>query len=77
MQPIVDGLHDEYAVQVEFLDLNALDGAVGQTVFDQLGLPGHPSIVLYDVDGQQAYWGVGIMTEQLLRQEITQVLNDG
>lgn len=77
MQPIVNGLQEEYGERVEFIDLNARDGADGERLFDQLGLPGHPSFVLYSTDGHHTYLGIGIVLEQQLRQEIIQTLNDG
>ncbi len=77
MQPIVNGLQEEYGERVAFIDLNAQDGADGERLFDQLGLRGHPSFILYSADGQQTYQGIGIIEEQQLRQEIMQTLNNG
>ena len=70
MQPIVNGLQAEFDNQVEFLSFNALDNADGEAIFAQLGLRGHPSILIYAVDGQQAYQGLGIIDEEALRGQI-------
>lgn len=77
MQSIVNGFKEEYGEQVAFIDLNAQDGADGERIFDQLGLRGHPSVILYSAGGQQTYQGIGILEEQQLRQEIIQTLNNG
>ena len=76
MQPIVNGLEGEFGTEVEFLQFNAQDGAEGEAYFQQLGLPGHPSIVIFSTDGREIYQGLGTIDEDLLRQEITQVLNE-
>lgn len=77
MQPIVNGLQNEYNTRVEFITYNALDNAEGEAFFQRLGLPGHPSIVIYSVDGQQVYLGIGIIDEEQLQEEIRQVLSGG
>ncbi|MBE0689625.1 MAG: hypothetical protein IH587_05830 [Anaerolineae bacterium] len=74
MQPIVNGLQEQYGTQVEFHELNALDGAEGERLFDQLALPGHPSVLIYAADGQRVYWGIGLVDGQQLQSEITQLL---
>ena len=76
MQPIVDGLEEAYGNRMAFVRLNALDNADGSVLFQQLGLPGHPSFVIFSDDGQQVYTGVGLVQEQQLREEITRLLGD-
>jgi len=74
MQPIVNGLEADYSIEMTFWRLNALDGGEGEQIFNQLGLPGHPSILIFDRDGSQVYRGVGIVDEDVLQQEISAVL---
>lgn len=70
----MNGLQEEYSTRVEFAVFNALDGAEGEAFFQQLGLPGHPSFVLYDVDGQQIYRGVGMVGYEELNRQIENAL---
>jgi len=58
----VNGLQDEYSDNVTFVSLNARDGADGEAIFQSLGLPGHPSIVIYMPDGEEIYRQFGIVT---------------
>ncbi len=76
MQPIVDGLRQEFGTQVEFLSFNALDGAQGEAIFAQLGMPGHPGIALYTRRQEQAYWAVGVANESDLRLQLDLALNE-
>lgn len=54
--------------------LNAADNAVGQTAYEELILPGHPSIVIFDANGQEVYRGFGSFEEDDLSAEIDAVL---
>ncbi len=74
MQPIVNGLQDQYATQVAFISFNAQDGADGELFFGDLGLPGHPSFVIYSASGQQVYRGVGIISADELQRQIEAAL---
>lgn len=58
----MNGLQDEYSDNVTFVSLNARDGADGEAIFQSLGLPGHPSIVIYMPDGEEIYRQFGIVT---------------
>lgn len=70
MQPIVNRLEDAYQDQVSFVALDARDGGDGEQIFNQLSLPGHPTILLYSATGEQAYRGVGVLTEAQLEEQI-------
>ena len=72
----MDGLEREYRDQVSFLDFNALDGADGERLFDQLGLIGHPSVVLFSDTGERVYQGVGVLTASSLRAKIVAVTGE-
>lgn len=76
MQPIVNRLEDNYQTQVTFLQFNALDDAEGEQLFTQLSLPGHPSILIYNEEGNQVYRGIGIIDEGRLEQEIVAAIQN-
>lgn len=76
MQPIVNGLETDYGTEMTFLRLDARDGGEGQQLFSQLGLPGHPSILIFDVTGERVYRGVGIISDEQLREAITMAITD-
>ena len=76
MQPIVNGLEEDYSEQVSFIYLDALDGADGEQYFHSLGLPGHPSFLIYDETGERVYQGVGIISDEQLREAITATITE-
>jgi hypothetical protein len=74
MQPIVNGIQEEYTAQVKFVLLNATDGGDGETIFQSLGLPGHPSIVIFAPDGEEVYRQFGIIDEFTLIDAIDKIV---
>jgi thiol:disulfide interchange protein len=74
MQPVVDRLEASYVDQIVVERLNAADGDAGQATFDELRLPGHPSIVIFLSDGTEVVRLFGVVTEDALLQEIQAVL---
>jgi hypothetical protein len=70
MTPIVHGLEEEFRANIEFLYMNAADGAEGQRTFQSLRLPGHPSYVLFGSDGKEIYRGFGLVEAETFRNEI-------
>lgn len=46
-------LEDQYSSHIAFEYLNALDGGVGQSSFEQLALRGHPAILIFDAEGKE------------------------
>ncbi len=68
MMPIVDGLEEQYSERVQFVRLNA--NAEGAEAFRELNLPGHPSVVIFNVDGEEVYRGFGVIPEAQLKQEL-------
>jgi hypothetical protein len=74
MQPVVNRLEDEYSNQATVVSLDAKGD--GEAAFEELFLPGHPSIVLFDSDGNEVYRGVGVIEESQLRQELDMLLDD-
>ena len=73
MQPIHDGLEDEFAGRVSFHRLNVEEPEQAQ-IQQQYGLRGHPSAVILDADGQPTTQFVGIVEVERLREALTAVL---
>ncbi len=74
MSPIVHRLDEQYTDQVVVRFLNAMDDAEGQTAFNTLALPGHPSYVLYDEHGAEVWRAFGVLVEAYLREQIEKIL---
>jgi thiol-disulfide isomerase/thioredoxin len=74
VQPIVDGLQDEYEDDALFLAYDARDEDEGQPYFDTLGLRGHPALLLYDAEGEEVWRMVGVVEESELRARLEGVL---
>jgi len=70
MQPIVHRLQAEFEPDVVFSELNAADGGEGERIFNTLGLPGHPSYVIYDATGDEVYRTFGMVPAAQLRAQI-------
>jgi hypothetical protein len=58
MQPIVDGLEDEFGKTVVFQQINAGTGE-GYKIFKAYSLFGHPSFLLLDEKGNVLWQSVG------------------
>lgn len=69
MQPIVDGLEQEFSGQISIIRLDADDPANTQLMQD-LGLRGHPSFALIDAQGQITARFFGPQSEDTLREAI-------
>jgi hypothetical protein len=61
MQPIVDGLREQYGAQVDFRYHNALDGGEGQRAFAETGIRGHPGVVVFDAQGRETFRRLGLV----------------
>lgn len=75
MTPIVNGLEADMGDRFIFRYLDALDGADGQQMFEDLLLPGHPALVIFDAKGQEIYRAFGIITTQTLRAALEAALS--
>jgi hypothetical protein len=64
----VHGLQEEYSPNITLEELNAADGGAGQAVFTQLGLRGHPAVVIFDARGQEIYRTFGLIEEEPIRE---------
>ena len=67
MQPVVDGLREEYGETVTSMYLNALDGAQGQAAFEFYNLRGHPTVLVLNADGEVVFNGLGIVPADEIR----------
>ncbi len=72
MQPIVDGLEQEYGNRMTFQRLNA--AWEGQALFQRYNLPGHPAYVIVDKQGNVVWRFVGQTTRETLEQAIRRAL---
>lgn len=73
MEPIVDGLEDDFGEQVEFRRIDAGTDQ-GQTTFRAYSLRGHPAFVIVDPEGAVLWTGLGEQTRQALMDQMHQVL---
>lgn len=74
MTPIVDRLEETYAETVDFRRLNAVDQDEGQRIFTLLGLPGHPSFVVFTAGGAETFRAFSILEESDLAAQIDAAL---
>jgi hypothetical protein len=58
MTPVVNGLKADFEDAVVFLSLDAASGR-GKLAFDDYGLPGHPSFVLINTEGDVTWRAFG------------------
>jgi len=58
MQPIVDGLENQYQETVEFVQVNA-STTEGLEIFNAYSLFGHPSYLILDETGEILWQSVG------------------
>ncbi len=71
MEPVVNGLEERYQNQIEFQSFNATS-TKGQEVFRFYALPGHPSYVLINPEGEMLWTGFG----EQLQEDIAANLDD-
>ncbi len=75
MQPIVNGLEEQFKGDVAFRQFNATESD-GRPVFDRYRLRGHPSYVILDRDGKEAWRYTGELTRGTLDEAIRKVLGE-
>lgn len=74
MQPIVNGIREQYEGALVVTDLNVRDDGMGEASFEALNLPGHPGFVLFDASGQEQFRAFGQISEDLLVDAVEQTL---
>lgn len=65
MTPVVDGLRSEFEASLEVRALNLAFGD-GRRAFEAYGLPGHPSYVLLNADGEELWRSFGPLPREVL-----------
>ena len=73
MTPIVNGLEEQYAEEVDFQLLDASLGK-GKRLFDHYGNLGHPSYILLDPTGSVEWRGVGPIQMSALEDAILKII---
>lgn len=64
MEPIVDGLEQQYQEEITFFRINA--GTTGRDTFSHYNLLGHPGYVLLSPSGDLLWSGVGeLLVDQI------------
>ena len=69
MTPVVNGLETTFGEQVEIRSLNAAFGD-GRSAFQNYGLPGHPSYVILNPQGQVLWSAFGPQSAGALEEEV-------
>jgi hypothetical protein len=77
MMPIVNGLEAEFGDSLQFVYLNAEDGADGQQTFTMMSLPGHPSYIVFLPTAEEVYRSFGMVNVDTLRAAIANALMNG
>ncbi len=70
MQPIVNGLEDEFVGQLAFEQRDA-NTEVGQASIRAYGLRGHPSYAIVTPEGEALWQFMGSLSADTLRQQIS------
>jgi len=73
MEPVVDGLEDDFGEKIDFRHIDA-STQDGQSVFRAYGLRGHPSYVVMDPSGEVHWIGFGKQPTEALESQIRLVL---
>jgi hypothetical protein len=71
MEPIVNGLEQEFAHQIVFDRRNAVS-AEGKAAMRAFSLRGHPSFAIVSTEGDRLWSFAGFISEEALRQQISQ-----
>jgi hypothetical protein len=75
MQPIVDGLENNYQGTVEFVQINA-STKEGLEIFNAYSLFGHPSYIIIDDTGEILWQSVGEQSEESIENVLNSILED-
>ena len=74
MNPIVDGITQDYTGKLAVMKLNA--NGDGKAAFDHYRMTGHPSYILFRKDGAKAWQDIGLKTREELATQIEAVLSN-
>ena len=75
MQPIVDGLENQYQDTVEFKRINA-STSEGLEIFDAYSLFGHPSYLILDETGDVLWQSVGEQSAEFIESALETTLKN-
>ncbi len=73
MNPIVDGIAQEYQDKVDVRKLNAIGD--GKAAFEYYRMRGHPSYVLFKPDGTRVWSDIGLRTREQVVEQLDVVLS--
>jgi thioredoxin-like negative regulator of GroEL len=73
MEPIVNGLEQEFSGQLQVMRLDA-DDPVNEQLMQDLGLRGHPSFAVIDAQGNITARFFGPQSAETLREALQNVL---
>ena len=73
MTPVVNGLEATFGEQVEVRSLNA-NSSQGRSVFRSYGLPGHPSYVILNPQGEVLWSAFGPQSAEALEEVVADAI---
>ncbi len=73
MQPVVNGLKEQYKTSIKFADLDFYDPA-NRPLVQQFRVGGHPTFVLTNGQGQAVKVWVGVVEEASLKEGFNTVV---
>lgn len=75
MQPIVDGLQQDFGNSIEVVRLDFEDDANSE-LMDALSIRAHPTFVVFDVTGEPGNPIIGEVPDKRLRSAVEDALSD-
>lgn len=72
MNPIVDGIAQEYLEKIDVRKLNVLNE--GRAAFEYFRMTGHPGYVLLKPDGTRVWTQIGIVSREDMASQLDAVL---
>jgi thioredoxin-like negative regulator of GroEL len=74
MAPIVDGLAEQYGDRLAVKRINAEQGN-GPAIMDAYRIPGHPTILIFNREGQEVARLLGPQPAETVEDALTNILN--
>jgi thioredoxin-like negative regulator of GroEL len=73
MAPIVDGLEEQYREQIVFKRINA-NADDGPTIARAYRIPGHPTTILFDQEGNEVQRLLGPQPMEVVEQAVQRIV---
>jgi len=73
MIPIVDGVEEQYGNQIAFKRINA-DVDDGPTIVQAYRIPGHPTTMFFDEEGNEVQRLLGPQPTEVVEQAVQKIL---